>query len=160
MRGAPHKGFAWLMRRIRSRMLEATSWPSGKAARFPSPMPGESSAVRRTVWAEPFAESSPPSGPELRQHNPQESVAAVEAQATRGVLLENRKLVTKREDLRLQGRTGSKTGGYQSEKGNERELIVVTTMISRLIRTSLFSDWAEFSVTTGVCSGCSRSLRR
>jgi len=65
-------------------------------------------------------QTSPPTGPESRQHNPQESVAAVEAQATRGVLLENRKLVTKREDLRLQGRTGSKTGGYQSEKGDEK----------------------------------------
>jgi hypothetical protein len=29
-------------------------------------------------------------------------------------------LVTKREDLRLQGSTGSKTGGYQSEKGDEK----------------------------------------
>jgi Tol biopolymer transport system component len=44
----------------------------------------------------------------------------VEAHATRRVLLENRKLVTKREDLRLQGRTRSKTGGYQSEKGDEK----------------------------------------
>lgn len=37
----------------------------------------------------------------------------------RRVLLENRKLVTKREYLCLQGSTGSKTGGYQSEKGDE-----------------------------------------
>jgi hypothetical protein len=35
----------------------------------------------------------------------------VEAQATWRVLLENRKLVTKREDLRLQGGTASKSGG-------------------------------------------------
>jgi hypothetical protein len=35
------------------------------------------------------------------QHNPKEPVAAMEAQATRRVLLENRELVTKREDLRL-----------------------------------------------------------
>src|SRR5207253_11029714 len=51
---------------------------------------------------------------------PQASGAAVEGQATRGVLLENRRLVTKRENLRLQGRTGSKTGGYQGEKGDEK----------------------------------------
>jgi hypothetical protein len=44
------------------------------------------------------------------QHNPQEPVAPVEAQATRRVVLENRKLVAKRKDLRLQGGTGSKTG--------------------------------------------------
>src|SRR5205807_1835982 len=30
MRGAPRKGFAWLMRRIRSRMFEATSGLSGR----------------------------------------------------------------------------------------------------------------------------------
>jgi hypothetical protein len=29
-------------------------------------------------------------------------------------------LVAKREDLRLQGGAGSKTGGYQSEKGDEK----------------------------------------
>ena len=44
----------------------------------------------------------------------------MEAQATRRVLLENRKLVAKREALRLQGGTGSKTGCYQSEKGDEK----------------------------------------
>src|SRR5260370_29385869 len=104
-------------------------------------MPGESSAVpTKDRVGLNHLQTSPPTGPESRQHNPQESVAAVEAQATRGVLLENRKLVTQREDLRLQGHTGSKTGGYQSEKGTKRELIVVATMISRLIGTSLFSD--------------------
>ncbi len=40
--------------------------------------------------------------------------------AARRILLENRKLVTKREDLSLQGRTGSKTGGHQSENGDEK----------------------------------------
>jgi hypothetical protein len=84
-------------------------------------MPGESSAVpTEDRVGLNHLQTSPPTGPESRQHNPQESVAAVEAQATRGVLLENRKLVTKRENLRLQGRTGSKTGGYQSEKGDEK----------------------------------------
>jgi hypothetical protein len=38
----------------------------------------------------------------------------------RCVVLENRQLVTKREDLRLQGGMGSKTGDYQSEKGDEK----------------------------------------
>jgi hypothetical protein len=111
-------------------------------------MPGEGSAVpTEDRVGLNHLQTSPPTGPVSRQHNPQESVAAVEAQATRGVLLENRQLVTQREDLRLQGRTGSKTGGYQTEKV-KRELIVVSTMISRLIGTSLFSDRTEFSVTT------------
>jgi hypothetical protein len=84
-------------------------------------MPGESSAVpTEDRVGLNHLQTSPPTGPESVQHNPQEPVAAVEAQATRRVLLENCKLATKREDLRLQGSTGLKTGGYQSEKGNEK----------------------------------------
>ena len=86
-------------------------------------MPGESSAVpAEDRVGLNHLQTSPPTGPESRQHNPQESVAAVEVQATRRILLENRKLVTKREDLRLQGRTGSKTGGHQSAKGDEKRV--------------------------------------
>jgi hypothetical protein len=48
---------------------------------------------------------------ELTIRPPQEPVAAVEVQATRRALLKNRKLVTKREDLGLQGSTCSKSGG-------------------------------------------------
>jgi len=58
----------------------------------------------------------------------------------------NRKLVTKPENLGLQGSTGSKTAGCQSEKGDKRELIVVATVISRMIGAYLFSDRTEFSV--------------
>jgi len=76
-------------------------------------MPGERSAVPTEDGVGlNYLETSPPAGPASVQHNPQEAVAAVEAQATRRVLLANRKLVAKREDLRLQGSTGSKTGGY------------------------------------------------
>jgi uncharacterized protein (DUF433 family) len=66
----------------------------------------------------------------------------------RRVFFKNCKLMTKREDVHLKGNTGSKTGVYQSEKGDERELIVAT-LISRMIGTSVFSDPTEFSVTTG-----------
>src|SRR6516165_9753537 len=84
-------------------------------------MPSESSAVpTENGVGLNHIETSPPTGPASVQHNPQEPVAAVEAQATRCVLLENCKLVTKREDLRLQVSTGSKSGGYQSEKGDEK----------------------------------------
>src|SRR5271169_822670 len=84
-------------------------------------MPGESSAVpTEDRGGLNHLQTSPPTGPESVQHNPQEPVAAVDAQATRRVLLENCKLMTQREDLRLQGSTSSKTGGYQSEKGDEK----------------------------------------
>src|SRR5260370_3634466 len=96
-------------------------WRYGKAARFPSAMPGESAAVPAEVRGGlNLLQTSPPAVPESVQHNPQEPFAAVEAQATWRVLLENRKLVTKGEDLRLQRCTGPKTGGYQSEKGDEK----------------------------------------
>jgi hypothetical protein len=75
---------------------------TGKAARFSGPMPGESSAVPTEYGVGlNHLQASPPTGPESVQNNPQEPVATVEAQATRCVLLKNRKLVTKREDLRL-----------------------------------------------------------
>jgi hypothetical protein len=75
-------------------------------------MPDESPAVSTEDGVGPhYLETSPPAGPESVQHNPQEAVAAVEAQAARRVLLANRKLVAKREDLRLEGSTGSKAGG-------------------------------------------------
>jgi hypothetical protein len=48
----------------------------------------------------------------------------------RYVLLENRELVTKREDLRLQGGTGLKTGGDQREKGDEKRAHRDRTRIS------------------------------
>ena len=84
-------------------------------------MPGESSAVpTEDRVGLNHLETPPPTGPESVQHHPQEPVATVEAQATRRVPLANSKLVAKREDLRLQGSTGSKSGGYQSEKGDKR----------------------------------------
>src|SRR5260370_72164 len=79
--------------------------------------------VTRGTVKQSTARSDPrasPSGPGwVRQHR-RGPVAAVGAQAAWRVLLENRKLVTKGEDLRLQRCTGPKTGGYQSEKGDEK----------------------------------------
>jgi hypothetical protein len=61
------------------------------------------------VRAEPAADIAA-NRAESVQRNSQEPVAEIEVQATRLVLLENRKLVTKRKDLRLWGSTGTKTG--------------------------------------------------
>src|SRR5258708_2409262 len=84
-------------------------------------MPGESSAVpKEDRGGLNHLQTSPPTGSETVQHNPQKPGAAGEAQAKWRVLLENRKVVTKGEDLRLQRCTGPKTGGYQSEKGDEK----------------------------------------
>src|SRR5664279_2998156 len=84
-------------------------------------MPSERSAVpTEDRGGLNHLQTSPPTGPESLKHNPQQPVAAVEAQATRRALLQNRKLVTQREDLRLQGSTSSKTRGDQSKKGDEK----------------------------------------
>src|SRR6202034_414683 len=83
------------------------------------------------------------------QQDPQKPVGAPEAQTPRCILLENRELMTKREDFRLQGDTGSKTGGDQSEKGNKKRAHRDTTRISRMLGTPAFSARREFSVTTG-----------
>jgi hypothetical protein len=65
-------------------------------------MPGESSAVpTEDRVGLNHLETSPPTGPKSVQPNPHEPVAALEAQATRRLLLKDRELVTKREDLRL-----------------------------------------------------------
>jgi hypothetical protein len=74
----------------------------------------------------------------------------MEVQTRRRVLLENRELVTKRNDLSLQGGTGSKTGRYQSEKGDEKRAHRNRTRISRILGTPVFSDRTEISVTTGL----------
>ena len=80
----------------------------------------------------------------------QEPVAAVEAQATRRVVLENRKLVTKGEDLRLQGSTTSKTGAHKSEKGDEKRAHRGSHHDLMNDRNPAFSDRTEFSIITAV----------
>jgi hypothetical protein len=63
-------------------------------------------------------------------------------------VLENRKLVAKSEDLRLQGSTSSKTGGHKSEKSDEK--IAHRGSHHNLMndRNPVFSDRTEFSVIT------------
>ena len=65
-------------------------------------------------------QTSPPTGPESVQQNPQQPVAAVEAQATWRLSLQNRELLTERKDLCLRGSAGSKTGGCQNKKSDEK----------------------------------------
>jgi len=66
----------------------------------------------------------------------------------------------KGKDLRLQGGTGLKTGGYQADGATKRELIVEATMIARMVITSAFSDRTEFSVTTESALGIAPHVDR
>ena len=66
-----------------------------------------------------------------------------------GKLSGNMQLVSQREDLRLQGITGPKTGRDQSEKGDEKRAHRGTHHHLTQAGTPVFSDRTEFSVTTG-----------
>src|SRR5260370_42323762 len=101
MRGAPHNGFAWLMFRIKFRISVATFGRPG--CRLIS-----ASSTTRTLYGANDnrirandVQTTAPTGPPSREQDPQEPVTALEAQAPRRVLLENRELVAKRENLRL-----------------------------------------------------------
>jgi hypothetical protein len=65
-----------------------------------------------------------------REQDPQKPVGGLEAQTRQRVLLENGKLMTKREVLRLQGGTVSKAGGDQRQKSDEKKTHRDTTRIS------------------------------
>ena len=121
----------------------------GRRRDFSRPVPRESSAMPSDhCLGANDVQTTAPTGPPLREHDPQEPVGALQAQTKRRVLSENGELVTKCEDLRLQGDAGSKTGGYQSEKGDEKRGHRDTAMISRMLGISAFSARTEFSVTT------------
>jgi hypothetical protein len=60
--------------------------------------------------------------PAPRQQNPQPSVGPLQAQARRRILVEHGELVTKGENLSLQGDTVAKTGGEESEKGYQNRV--------------------------------------
>ena len=109
--GCPHNGFAWPCAESVTNVGRHSGLQGRRRDLLVQCQTSSAVPTDHRVWLN-HLQTPPPTGPESVQHNPQEPVAPVEAQATRRVLLENRKLVTKREDLRLQGSTGSKTGGY------------------------------------------------
>jgi|SRR5580700_3392728 hypothetical protein len=112
MRGAPHNGFAWLRFRIKSRISAATFGLPGRRRDFRVQYHANARRCQAiTVSGANDVQTMAPTGPPSREQDPQEPVGALEAQTRRRVLLENGELVTKREDLRLQCGTGSKTGG-------------------------------------------------
>src|ERR1700688_2198902 len=155
MRGAPHNGFAWLMFRIKPRISAGTFGLPGRGRDFRVQYQAKALRCQAiTVSGRTMCRLRRQPGHHRDSKTPQKPVGLLEAQTPRCILLENRELVTKREDLRLQGDTGSKTGGDQSEKGNKKRAHRDTTRISRMLGTTAFSARTEFSVTTG--SGCSQ----
>ena len=115
-----HNGLARLMRWSKPRISALTS---GLPGRFPCPIPGERSALPSDDRSGLHdLQTRAPTGPESRQQNPQNAVGALQAQVTRGVGLENGKLVTKSENFGLQGGADSKTRGNQSQKCDENRV--------------------------------------
>src|ERR1700685_3239878 len=131
MRGAPHNGFAWYISRIKWRISAATFGLPGRRRDFRVQYQANARRCQAiTVSGRTMCRLQRQPGHHRESKTPQEPVGALEAQAQRRVLLENRELVTKREDLRLQGGTGSKTGGDKSEKGDEKRAHRDRTRIS------------------------------
>ena len=113
MRGAPHKGLAWLMRRMRSRVSSATSGLPGCCRDLLVQYQVKALRCQRTTVEGCTICSlgrQPDQQRDSRTHNP---VRALQAQARRSVLVEHGQLVTKGENLSLQGGTGPKTGSKE-----------------------------------------------
>jgi hypothetical protein len=98
-------------------------WSSRALPRFPGPIPGKGSPVPADdgVWPHDL-QAGVPTRPAARQQDPQPSVGALQAQARWRVLVEHGQLVTKGDNLSLQGSTGPKTGGEESEKSNQNRV--------------------------------------
>jgi len=123
MRGAPHKGLAWLMRRMRSRISAATSGLPGRCRDFLVQYQAKALRCQRTTVSGPHdLQAGAPTRPAARQQDPQASVGALQAQARWRVLVEHGQLVTKGENLSLQGSTDPKTGGEESEKSKKNRV--------------------------------------
>jgi hypothetical protein len=116
MRGAPHNGLAWLMRRIKSRISAVVcSLPDG---RRDFQVQYEAKALRcqaMTVagWTSCRHRRQPDQDRDNRTHNTRSERLR---RKRRGAFrLENSQLVTKDENFGLQGGTGSKTRGITDD---------------------------------------------
>jgi hypothetical protein len=128
----PHKGFAWLMSRIKWQMSAATSVFRDAA------VISASSTTRKLDGCQAFTLSGEPSANygakpgHIARARP--TRAGRSAGGARDVARSFAERVgdgaTEREDLRLQGDTSSKTGGYQNEKGDGQRAHRDATRIS------------------------------
>src|ERR1700730_10412673 len=149
MRGAPHNGFAWLMFRLKPRISAGTFGLPGRRRDFRVQYQAKALRCQAiTVSGRTMCRlrRQPDHHSDSKTHKSRSERRSCKRRGA--ILLENRELMTKREDLRLQGDTGSKTGGDQSEKGNKKRAHRDTTRISRMLGPTAFSARTEFSVTT------------
>ena len=98
-------------------------WSSRALPRFAGPIPGKGSPVPADHGRGLHdLQAGAPTRPAAREQDPQPSVGALQAQTRWRVLVEHGQLVTKGENLSLQGGTGPKTGGEKSEKSNQNRV--------------------------------------
>jgi len=116
-------GLAWLMRRMRSRTSVATSGLPGRCRDFLvlyqvkalRCQPDDGRGLHdQQAWA--------PTRTAAREQHPQPSVGALQAQTRWRILVEHGQLLTKGENLSLQGGAGSKAGGEKSEKSTQNRV--------------------------------------
>src|SRR6516164_4906638 len=149
MRGAPQKGLAWLMRRIRSRMLAATSGLPGRRRDFLVQCQAKARRCqRRTVSGRTISRHR--RQPDQHRYNTTHKSRSQRWRGKRrGAFFW--KTASWWRSARISACKAArvrKVEAIKAKKATKRELIVVATMISRLIGTPVISDRTEFSVTT------------
>ena len=148
MRGAPHKGLAWLMRRMRSRISAATSGLPGrrdflvqyqvKALRAS----GRRCRAARSAGRGANTTSSAKAGPTTIGRSVAGAGQAARSCGAQRVGDEGR-------ESQLAVRHGPKTGGEESEKSQPKQSSSWMQPSShQMMVTSAFSDRSEFSVRT------------
>src|SRR3984957_2105229 len=131
MRGAPHNGFAWHISRIKWQISAATFGLPGRRRDFRVQCQANARRCQAiTVSGRTMCRLQRQPGHHRESKTHKSRSERWRRKRRRRVLLENRELVTKREDLRLQGGRGSKTGGDNSEKGDEKRAHRDRTRIS------------------------------
>jgi hypothetical protein len=147
--GCTHKGLAWLMRRIRSRMLAATSGLPGRRRDFLVQCQAKARRCqRRTVSGRTISRHR--RQPDQNRYNTtHKSRSQRWRRKRRGAFFWQ--TASWWRSARISACRSARVRKLEATKAKraaKRELIVVATMISRMVGTPAFSDRTEFSVCT------------
>ena len=156
MRGAPHKGLAWLMRRIRLRMFAATSGLPGRRRDFLVQCQAKARRCqRRTVSGRTISRHR--RQPDQHRYNTtHKSRSHRWRRKRRGAFFwQTASWWRSARISACRAARVRKLEATKAKRATKRELIVVATMISRMVGTPAFSDRTEFSVCTvfGLAAG-------
>src|SRR4029077_12815560 len=154
MRGAPHKGLAWLMRRIRSRMFPATSGLPGRRRDFLVQCQAKARRCqRRTGSGRTISGHRRQPDKHLYNTTPQRRSQRWRRKRRGAFFWRTASWWRSARISACRAAPVRKLEATKAKRARKRELIVVATMISRTVGTPAFSDRTEFSVCTGFLTG-------